>query len=257
MLTKNPENAMVCDPVACAEMLCKLFYLLKLAALTGVDTAVAAPKLIHGTLRQSVELTPPPRDLNSTKPAPKNPVLPDSWVGSAFCFGGCWYANAGEAAIHNLQLLVFVLPDTKDDRAWDSFPWERVGTILATHFKADLDNLYEQTKELAARVKSEHDAYGARKDQRAVAAAPVEPVKGLFSPAQLADQYKLPVDAVKKRLERYREKNHNGWIENMDVRPREPRFTYDHAAVRYILEDMKSKESRKTFSSRQRPAKKI
>ena len=174
MLTKNPENAMVCDPVACAEMLCKLFYLLKLAALTGVDTAVAAPKLIHGTLRQSVELTPPPRDLNSTKPAPKNPVLPDSWVGSAFCFGGCWYANAGEAAIHNLQLLVFVLPDTKDDRAWDSFPWERVGTILATHFKADLDNLYEQTKELAARVKSEHDAYGARKDQRAVAAGPVE-----------------------------------------------------------------------------------
>lgn len=255
MIAKNAENAMVCDPVACAEALRKIFYLLRLAARPGSDIAAAAINMLHGNLPRRGTLVPEMRVRNRPGPVPPIPIQPDGWVGTPIRFGGNRAPSAAFAAIWGLQKIVLVLPDAalpKDDAAWQDYPWVRIlrtDPFLAFD-RGSLADLYEQAEDLLVAVQSEAT-------QRAVAAAPVEPVKGLFSPAQLADQYKLPVDAVKKRLERYREKNHNGWIENMDARPREPRFTYDHDAVRYILEDMKSKESRKTFSSRQRPAKKI
>ena len=89
------------------------------------------------------------------------------------------------------------------------------------------------------------------------AAGPVEPIKGLFSPEQLAERYGLPADAVRKRLERYRKHNLDGWVENVERKPREPQYTYDHDAVKHVLDGMVSQRTRRTKTSSERPAKKI
>ena len=89
------------------------------------------------------------------------------------------------------------------------------------------------------------------------AAGPVEPIKGLFSPKQLAERYGLPADAVRKRLERYRKHNLDGWVENVERKPREPQYTYDHDAVKHVLDGMVSQRTRRTKTSSERPAKKI
>ncbi|MGC8542258.1 MAG: hypothetical protein ACP5QA_16760 [Phycisphaerae bacterium] len=90
-----------------------------------------------------------------------------------------------------------------------------------------------------------------------VAVTPAEPVKGLFSPEQLAERFGLPAGAVRKRLERYRKHNLSGWVENTERLPREPRFTYEFRAVRHILDGMIEKQTRRTKTSSERPAKKI
>ena len=81
------------------------------------------------------------------------------------------------------------------------------------------------------------------------AAGPVGLVKGLFSPEQLAERYGLSADAVRKRLERYRQHNLDGWVENVERKPREPRFTYDHDAVKHVLDGMVSQRTRRTKTS--------
>ncbi len=171
MIAKNAENAMVCDPVACAEKLNQLLYLLRLVTQPGMDIPAAAMNMLRPNMPQRGELVPMPRVLNAPNSRLPIPVLPDSWVGQRFYFCGCWYGSAAVAAVYGLQLLLVVLPDTKNDSAWGSFPWERLQEILFIHFKVSLNDLRIQLEELCAAVQNEIKA-----TQRAVAAAPVESV---------------------------------------------------------------------------------
>ena len=57
----------------------------------------------------------------------------------------------------------------------------------------------------------------------------------------LAKRHKLPFDALRKRLERERAKNHGCYIEmgGSERRPRDPKYLYHQAKVQHIIDDMK------------------
>lgn len=70
---------------------------------------------------------------------------------------------------------------------------------------------------------------------------------GWYTHDRLAEIFNVGKDALRKRLERYRSRNMNGWKENEDRRPREPRYLYQLRAVKAIVEELRA--------SSQRPAK--
>jgi hypothetical protein len=78
-------------------------------------------------------------------------------------------------------------------------------------------------------------------------ALPTPDEKAWFTPDRLVEIYGLKKDALRKRLERYRRNNLNGWKESEDRRPREPKYLYQVQAIKSILKDLRA--------SSQRPAK--
>jgi len=64
----------------------------------------------------------------------------------------------------------------------------------------------------------------------------------------LAEAFDVGKDALRKRLDRYRKSNLDGWKENEDRRPREPKYLYQLKRVRSIIEDLRR-------TSSERPAK--
>lgn len=64
---------------------------------------------------------------------------------------------------------------------------------------------------------------------------------------RLAENYNVGKDALRKRLDRYRNATVNGWKINEDRRPREPMYLYQLRAVKTIVEELRA--------SSQRPAK--
>jgi len=71
--------------------------------------------------------------------------------------------------------------------------------------------------------------------------------KAWYTHDRLAEIYGVGKDALRKRLDRYRSHNLNGWKVNEDRRPREPKFLYELRSVRPIIEEFRA--------SSQRPAK--
>ncbi len=61
-----------------------------------------------------------------------------------------------------------------------------------------------------------------------------------FSPAKLAEVFGVPADALRTRLNRWRETHHDGWIENPERGPREPKYLYRVGSVRPIIDDLKA-----------------
>jgi hypothetical protein len=61
---------------------------------------------------------------------------------------------------------------------------------------------------------------------------------------RLAEAFGVSKGALRKRLDRFREKNMNGWKENEDRRPREPRYFYQLKYVRGIIEDLRASSER-------------
>jgi len=76
--------------------------------------------------------------------------------------------------------------------------------------------------------------------------------EAFFSPHDLAVLFNVPYEPLRKRLERYRHTNHNGWNPVSDPRPREPRYLYQVAAVKHLIDELRASSE----LSRQRPAKK-
>ena len=64
---------------------------------------------------------------------------------------------------------------------------------------------------------------------------------------RLAEVFNVGSEALRKRLDRFRESHLNAWKENEDRRPREPRYLYQLKEVRCVLEELRA--------SSQRPAK--
>ena len=82
--------------------------------------------------------------------------------------------------------------------------------------------------------------------------SPDERGSGLFPPSELAKQYGLNQDALRKRLERWRAKNTagDGWVEDTGRTSREPRFLYKLSAIQHIISEMGGSDP-----SSERPAK--
>ena len=55
---------------------------------------------------------------------------------------------------------------------------------------------------------------------------------------QFATIFDVAFEAARKRLDRFRGKNHIGWIENTDRTSKEPQYVYQLKAVRYLFEDV-------------------
>lgn len=164
------EETQVCNPVECAGALFQVLYLLQLIARPGMNTSIAATNTLRPNLPAKGSLVPLPRVLSGRgvppqRPVPPIPVLPHGWVGTPLQFGGNWYASAAEAAIHALQIVLAVLPDSAkaaDDPAWRDFPWERVlksEPCLIVFRAGSLDDLTDQAEELLAAVKGEYLSY--------------------------------------------------------------------------------------------------
>ena len=90
---------------------------------------------------------------------------------------------------------------------------------------------------------------GERADEQAPAAPNDQSYLG---PRELAKMFDVDCDALKKRLERFRKRNHNGWNPVSDPRPREARYLYQVGTVKPIIASMKAS----CQMSRERPAKK-
>jgi len=71
--------------------------------------------------------------------------------------------------------------------------------------------------------------------------------QGWYTHVRLAEVFSVGGDALRKRLDRYRKHNFDGWEQNKDRRPREPRYLYQLQAVKTIVEELRA--------SGQRPAK--
>jgi hypothetical protein len=61
---------------------------------------------------------------------------------------------------------------------------------------------------------------------------------------RLAEAFGVGKDALRKRLDRFREENLNGYKENEDRRPREPKYLYQLQAVRAVIEDLRASSER-------------
>lgn len=68
------------------------------------------------------------------------------------------------------------------------------------------------------------------------------PGGGYLSHKELASAGGIPrdrVEALRKALDRWRQNNFDGWIENHDRGPRDPRYLYDFVAVGSVIESVR------------------
>lgn len=66
------------------------------------------------------------------------------------------------------------------------------------------------------------------------------PPDAYLSSSDLAKQYGVDAEALRKRLDRWRKTNESGWREVTDRRPREPKFLYQVAAVLAVIRELQS-----------------
>ncbi len=77
--------------------------------------------------------------------------------------------------------------------------------------------------------------------------SPVLDELGWYTHDRLAEAFNVGKDALRKRLDRFREHKLDGWKERDDRRPREAKYIYQLRAVRPIIDEL--------CASSQRPAK--
>ncbi|MCH7720176.1 MAG: hypothetical protein IH988_04190 [Planctomycetes bacterium] len=61
-----------------------------------------------------------------------------------------------------------------------------------------------------------------------------------LSPAELAERFDVPQDALRQRLDEWRKTNDQGWHEITDRKPRESKYMYRLESVRHIIKQMKA-----------------
>jgi hypothetical protein len=67
---------------------------------------------------------------------------------------------------------------------------------------------------------------------------------GWYIHSTLADHFGLGREALRKQLERWRKKHFDGWKENTDRRPREPKHLYQLSSVQHIIDKMLTSSER-------------
>lgn len=67
---------------------------------------------------------------------------------------------------------------------------------------------------------------------------------GWFTHVRLAEHFQLNKGALRKRLERYRDHNQDGWKEDENRRPREPKYLYRPKDIMHIIEELRASSER-------------
>jgi len=120
--------------------------------------------------------------------------------------------------------------------------------------RAGVKSEYRRSKEERQRLKwiAAYNEDLLAEGNRSENVRPSEPDGQAFlCPRDLARVFDVPYEALRKRLDRFRRKNMNGWNEVTEPRPREAHFTYRVAAVKPIIDVMKASGQ----MSSERPAK--
>jgi transposase-like protein len=68
--------------------------------------------------------------------------------------------------------------------------------------------------------------------------------QGWYTHDRLAEAFSVGKDALRKRLDRYREHTLNGWKVNEDRRPREAKYLYQLRAVKTLVEELRASSRR-------------
>jgi|GEM_PF-3315955 len=68
--------------------------------------------------------------------------------------------------------------------------------------------------------------------------------EGWYGADRLAEAFGVGKNALRKRLDRYRDRHQDGWKENENRRPREPQYHYRLKDVRHIIEDLRASSER-------------
>jgi len=69
---------------------------------------------------------------------------------------------------------------------------------------------------------------------------------GFYSPSNLAKRHGVTAESLRKRLKRFREKSHSGWVESENRKARKPRFLFSECKeVLEIVKDLHDKMSSK------------
>lgn len=87
---------------------------------------------------------------------------------------------------------------------------------------------------------------GAMEASSGAAGAGTTPTSGdsYLTPGKLAELFNVRPDALRSRLNRWRARNHTGWIENAERGPREAKYLYRVGSVRPIIGEMKATSER-------------
>lgn len=93
---------------------------------------------------------------------------------------------------------------------------------------------------------------GAAPPAEAPPAHPEVQDEALMTPATMAETFGVNAEALRSRLNRWRKKNHDGWIENKERGPRQPQYLYRVGAVRHLIDALQATGE----TTGQRPAKK-
>lgn len=68
--------------------------------------------------------------------------------------------------------------------------------------------------------------------------------QGWYPPSRIAEVFGVSKEALRKRLDKYRERNERGWKENEGRRPREAKYLYLLGEVRHIAEALRISSQR-------------
>ena len=68
--------------------------------------------------------------------------------------------------------------------------------------------------------------------------------QGWYTYVRLAESFSVGREALRKRLDRYREHKLDGWKKQDDRRPREPSYLYQLRAVKTIVEELRASSQR-------------
>ena len=91
-------------------------------------------------------------------------------------------------------------------------------------------------------VQDKADGYFAR---MALAEKPPQDEEAaIFSPRQLAERFGVPHERLRKRLDRWRKSNLDGWVEDTNRSGQSAQYLYRVNAVRHIIEEVKASNSR-------------
>lgn len=108
---------------------------------------------------------------------------------------------------------------------------------------ADEANVIRSVLEYLATFEKKVSGNGGEPDleRRDTSAETVADETGHLSPAAIARRFQVDQGRLEGRLRRWRKSNLGGnWIENENRKPREPQFLYDVAAVREIIDALKT-----------------
>jgi transcription initiation factor IIE alpha subunit len=68
--------------------------------------------------------------------------------------------------------------------------------------------------------------------------------QGWYTHVRLAETFNVGKDALRKRLDRYREHKLDGWKEQEDRRPREPKYLYRLQDVKGVIQELQASSER-------------